>query len=76
MVTSFAIGTRKLYDLIDNNPHIEFYPSSYVNKPTNVAKNDNMVAINSALEVDLTGQVVADSLGYDFYSGIGGRSIL
>jgi len=73
VVTSFAIGTRKLYDLIDNNPHIEFYPSSYVNKPTNVAKNDNMVAINSALEVDLTGQVVADSLGYDFYSGIGGQ---
>lgn len=73
VVTSFAIGTCKLYDLIDNNPHIEFYPSSYVNKPTNIAKNDNMVAINSALEVDLTGQVVADSLGYDFYSGIGGQ---
>ena len=73
IVTSFAIGTRQLYDLIDSNPHIEFYPSSYVNKPTNIAKNDNMVAINSALEVDLTGQVVADSLGYDFYSGIGGQ---
>lgn len=73
IVTSFAIGSRKLYDLIDANPHIEFYPSSYVNKPTNIAKNDNMIAINSALEVDLTGQVVADSLGYDFYSGIGGQ---
>jgi len=73
IVTSFAIGSRKLYDLIDNNPHIEFYPSSYVNKPANIAKNDNMIAINSALEVDLTGQVVADSLGYDFYSGIGGQ---
>ena len=73
VVTSFAIGTRKLYDFIDNNPHIEFYPSSYVNKPTNIAKNDKMVAINSALEVDLTGQVVADSIGYDFYSGIGGQ---
>ena len=73
VVTSFAIGSRKLYDLIDNNPHIEFYPSSYVNKPTNIAKNDNMIAINSALDVDLTGQVVADSLGYDFYSGIGGQ---
>lgn len=73
VVTSFAIGTRKLYDLVDGNPHIEFYPSSYVNKPTNVAKNDNMIAINSALEVDLTGQVVSDSLGYDFYSGIGGQ---
>ncbi len=73
VVTSFAIGTRRLYDLIDNNPHIEFYPSSYVNKPANIAKNDNMIAINSALEVDLTGQVVADSLGHDFYSGIGGQ---
>ncbi|WP_189405487.1 bifunctional acetyl-CoA hydrolase/transferase family protein/GNAT family N-acetyltransferase [Alteromonas halophila] len=73
MVTSFAIGTQRLYTLIDNNPHIEFYPSSYVSKPTNIAKNDNMIAINSALEVDLTGQVVADSLGYDFYSGMGGQ---
>jgi len=73
VVTSFAIGSRKLYDFIDNNPHIEFYASSYVNKPTNIAKNDNMIAINSALEVDLTGQVVADSIGYDFYSGIGGQ---
>ena len=72
-VTSFAIGSRQLYDFIDKNPHIEFYASSYVNKPTNIAKNDNMVAINSALEVDLTGQVVADSIGHDFYSGIGGQ---
>lgn len=73
IVTSFAIGTNKLYTFIDQNPHIEFYASSYVNKPTNIAKNDQMVSINSALEVDLTGQVVADSLGYDFYSGIGGQ---
>ena len=73
VVTSFCIGSRKLYDFVNNNPHIEFYPSSYVNKPTNIAKNDNMIAINSALEVDLTGQVVADSLGFDFYSGIGGQ---
>lgn len=73
IVTSFCIGTQKLYDLVNDNPHIEFYPCSYVNKPTNIAKNDNMIAINSALEVDLTGQVVADSLGYDFYSGIGGQ---
>lgn len=73
IVTSFCLGSQALYDFVDNNPHIEFYPSSYVNKPTNIAKNDNMIAINSALEVDLTGQVVADSLGYDFYSGIGGQ---
>ena len=73
VVTSFAIGSQRLYDLIHENPHIEFYPSSYVNKPANIAKNDMMVSINSALEVDLTGQVVADSIGYDFYSGIGGQ---
>lgn len=73
IVTSFCMGSERLYKFVHNNPHIEFYPSSYVNKPTNIAKNDNMISINSALEVDLTGQVVADSLGYDFYSGIGGQ---
>jgi len=72
-VTSFCMGTQSLYDFVNNNPHIEFYPSSYVNKPSNIAKNDNMVSINSAIEVDLTGQVVADSIGHDFYSGIGGQ---
>jgi acyl-CoA hydrolase/RimJ/RimL family protein N-acetyltransferase len=72
-VVSFCMGTKRLYDFVHNNPHIEFYPSSYVNKPTNIAKNDNLVSVNSALEVDLTGQVVADSIGYDFYSGIGGQ---
>lgn len=73
IVTSFCMGSERLYEFVNNNPHIEFYPSSYVNKPSNIAKNDNMVTINSALEVDLTGQVVADSLGHDFYSGIGGQ---
>ena len=72
-VTSFAIGTQQLYDFVNQNPHVEFYPSEYVNSPTNIARNDNMVSINSALEVDLTGQVVSDSLGYQFYSGIGGQ---
>jgi RimJ/RimL family protein N-acetyltransferase len=67
------MGTQRLYDFVHNNPHVEFYPSSYVNKPTNIAKNDKLVSINSALEVDLTGQVVADSIGHDFYSGIGGQ---
>ena len=60
-VTSFAVGTQQLYDFVDRNPHVEFYPSEYVNSPTNIARNDNMVSINSALEVDLTGQVVSDS---------------
>jgi acyl-CoA hydrolase/GNAT superfamily N-acetyltransferase len=72
-VTSFCIGTKRLYDFVHNNPHVEFYPSSYVNKPTNIAKNDAMISINSALEVDLSGQVVSDSIGYQFYSGIGGQ---
>lgn len=72
-VTSFAVGTQQLYDFVNQNPHVEFYPSEYVNSPTNIARNDYMVSINSALEVDLTGQVVSDSLGYQFYSGIGGQ---
>lgn len=73
IVASFCVGTQALYDFVDENPHVEFYPSSYVNKASNIARNDNMVSINSAIEVDLTGQVVADSIGYQFYSGIGGQ---
>jgi acyl-CoA hydrolase len=72
-VASFCIGSSKVYEFVHNNPHVEFYPSSYVNKPVNIAKNENMVSINSAIEVDLSGQVVADSIGYQFYSGIGGQ---
>ncbi|MFT5755833.1 MAG: acyl-CoA hydrolase/RimJ/RimL family protein N-acetyltransferase [Alteromonadaceae bacterium] len=72
-VVTFCLGTQRLYDFVDGNPHIEFYPSEHVNSPVNIAKNDNMVAINSAIEVDLTGQVVSDSIGYQFYSGIGGQ---
>jgi acyl-CoA hydrolase len=72
-VTSFCVGSKRLYEFVHNNPHVEFYPSSYVNKPENIAKNDKMISINSALEVDLSGQVVADSIGYKFYSGIGGQ---
>ena len=72
-VVSFVMGTRKLYDLVDDNPSIEFYPSDYANDPRVIAQNDKMVAINSALQVDLTGQVCSDSMGYKFYSGIGGQ---
>ena len=72
-VTSFCLGSKKLYDFVNGNPHVEFYPSDYVNSPSNIARNHDMVSINSALEIDLTGQVVADSLGYEFYSGIGGQ---
>lgn len=73
IVTSFVMGSRALYDFVDDNPEIEFRPSQYTNDPFLIARNDRMVAINSALEVDLTGQVCADSIGYRFYSGIGGQ---
>ncbi|MEK6675655.1 MAG: GNAT family N-acetyltransferase [Planctomycetota bacterium] len=73
IVMSFVMGSRKLYDFVDNNPLIECHPTDYVNDPFIIAKNDKMISINSAIEVDLTGQVCADSLGTMFYSGIGGQ---
>jgi GNAT superfamily N-acetyltransferase len=73
IVTSFAMGTRRLYDYVDGNPAFSFRPTEYVNDPTVIGQQDRMVAINSALEIDLTGQVCADSLGTLFYSGIGGQ---
>lgn len=73
IISSFVLGSRDLYDFIDNNPICEFHPNSYVNDPFIIARNDKMVAINSALQVDLTGQVCADSIGYSIYSGIGGQ---
>ena len=72
-ITTFCMGTQRLYDFVDGNPHVEFYPSEHVNSPVNIARNDNMISINSAIEVDLSGQVVADSIGYQFFSGIGGQ---
>ena len=72
-VVTFCLGTQRLYDYVDGNPHIEFYPSEHINSPVVIARNDKMVCINSAIEIDLTGQVVADSIGYQFYSGIGGQ---
>ena len=73
IVASFCMGTRKLYDFIDDNPLFAFHPTEYVNDPFVIAQQEKMVAINMALEVDLTGQVCADSLGSQFYSGIGGQ---
>ncbi|MGA7293437.1 MAG: acetyl-CoA hydrolase/transferase C-terminal domain-containing protein [Terriglobales bacterium] len=73
IILGFALGTKKLFDFVDNNPIFEFHPTSYTNDPGLIARNDNMVAINSALEIDLTGQVCADSVGTHFYSGIGGQ---
>jgi acyl-CoA hydrolase/GNAT superfamily N-acetyltransferase len=73
VVASFCMGTKRLYEYIDNNPFFEFYPSEYVNDPYIISQHEKMVAINVGLEIDLTGQVCADSLGYRFYSGIGGQ---
>jgi acyl-CoA hydrolase len=73
IILSFVLGKKKLFDFVDNNPIFEFHPSAYTNDPLRIARNDNMVAINSALEIDLTGQVCSDSLGTLFYSGIGGQ---
>ena len=73
MVAGFVLGTQRLYDFIHDNPIVEMHPSEYVNDPFRIAQNDRMVAINSALEVDLTGQVCADSIGPKFYSGVGGQ---
>lgn len=73
IVSSFCLGTRHLYEYIHDNPLFEFRPASYVNNPYIIAQNDKMVSINAALTVDLTGQVCSDSLGFLFYSGIGGQ---
>ncbi len=73
VIAGFALGTKKLFEFVDNNPIFEFHPTAYTNDPRLIARNDNMVAINSALQVDLTGQVCSDSIGNQFYSGIGGQ---
>ena len=73
MVMTFVMGSRRLYDFIDNNPMVECHPVEYTNDPFIIAQNEKMISINSAIEVDLTGQVCADSLGEMFYSGIGGQ---
>lgn len=72
-VTSFAVGTKKLYDFVDDNPAFAFLDIDYVNDPHVIRRNAKVIAINSAIEVDLTGQVCADSIGTYQYSGIGGQ---
>lgn len=73
IVAGFILGTKRLYDWVDDNPLIEMHRTEYVNDPFVIAQNDRMVAINSAIEVDLTGQVCADSIGPKLYSGVGGQ---
>ncbi|MCK8603253.1 GNAT family N-acetyltransferase [Desulfoferrobacter suflitae] len=74
IVASFCLGSKQLYDFADNNPLVAFYPTEYTNNYQVVSGNEKMVSINSALEVDLTGQVCSDSLGYEIYSGVGGAT--
>jgi acyl-CoA hydrolase/GNAT superfamily N-acetyltransferase len=71
--SSFTFGSKELYAFLDHNPAFTFHPSDYINDPINIARQHKMVAINSALQIDLTGQVCADSIGTRFYSGIGGQ---
>lgn len=73
MVTSFVLGSHKLFEYIHENPFVEMRTTDFVNDPFVIARNDKMVAINSCLQVDLTGQVCSDSIGYNFYSGFGGQ---
>jgi acetyl-CoA hydrolase len=73
IVVGFVLGTQKLYSWVHDNPVCDFHRQEYVNDPFVIAQNDKMVAINSALEVDLTGQVCADSIGTKFFSGVGGQ---
>ncbi|HTY58341.1 MAG TPA: acetyl-CoA hydrolase/transferase C-terminal domain-containing protein [Bacteroidota bacterium] len=74
IVTSFVLGSQPLFEFIDNNPAMEFRPTQFTNDPFTIARNRMMVAINSAIEIDLTGQVCADTIGYRFYSGFGGQT--
>jgi len=73
VIGTFALGSRELYNFLDNNPLFEFHPVDYTNDPFVIAQNDRMIAVNSAIEVDLTGQVCSDSIGLRIYSGFGGQ---
>ncbi len=72
-VATFLMGSRRLYDYVDNNPYVELYPVDYVNDPVVIAQNDNVVSINSCVQVDLMGQVVSTSVGLRQISGVGGQ---
>lgn len=73
IICSFVMGSKKLYDFVNDNPMVEFHPSDYTNDPYIISQNKRQVAINAALSVDLTGQVNSDSIGHTFFSGIGGQ---
>ncbi|MDO8542526.1 MAG: acetyl-CoA hydrolase/transferase C-terminal domain-containing protein [Opitutaceae bacterium] len=73
LVTSFINGSKRLFDFVNDNPNVVFYPCDWTNDTANIRRNPKVVAINSAIQVDLTGQVCADSIGHRIYSGIGGQ---
>ncbi len=73
IIAGFILGTKRLYDWVHNNPLIEFLRTEYINDPFVISRNDRMVAVNSAIEIDLTGQICADSIGTKLYSGVGGQ---
>ncbi|MGQ9464435.1 MAG: acetyl-CoA hydrolase/transferase family protein [bacterium] len=73
VVATFYLGSKRLYEFINNNPIFETHPTNYTNHPVVIARNDKMIAINSAIEVDITGQVCSDSIGTKIYSGFGGQ---
>ena len=73
IAVSFVVGTQRVFDFVDDNPYVAFFPCDHTNDTAVIRKNDNVVAINSAIEVDLSGQICADSMGYKIYSGIGGQ---
>src|SRR5262250_1791775 len=73
IIVGFVLGTKKMFEFVDDNPIFEFHPTAYTNDLGIIARNDKMVAINSALQIDLTGQICSDSIGNQFYSGIGGQ---
>jgi 4-hydroxybutyrate CoA-transferase len=73
IILGFVLGSKQLFDFVDENPIFEFHPSAYTHDPFRISLNERMVAINPAIEVDLTGQVCAESIGSWFYSGFGGQ---
>lgn len=73
ITTSFVAGSKRLFDFVDDNPFVEFYSADHTNDTAVIRKNECVVAVNSAIEIDLSGQIVADSIGYRMYSGIGGQ---
>ena len=73
IVTTFIMGTKRLYEFVNNHPDVEVYPVDYTNNPYEIAKNDNVVAVNACIQVDLMGQVVSDNIGLRQFSGVGGQ---